>query len=34
MIGTTLAHYRITAEIDEGGTGEVWPTLVVFEGLP
>jgi len=24
MIGTTLAHYRITAELGAGGMGEVW----------
>jgi len=24
MIGTTLAHYRITAAIGAGGMGEVW----------
>ena len=24
MIGTTLAHYRITAALGAGGMGEVW----------
>ncbi|MEX1308904.1 MAG: protein kinase, partial [Candidatus Sulfomarinibacteraceae bacterium] len=24
MIGTTLAHYRITGELGSGGMGEVW----------
>ena len=24
MIGTTLAHYRITGELGAGGMGEVW----------
>ena len=24
MIGTTLAHYRITASLGKGGMGEVW----------
>ena len=24
MIGTTLAHYRITAALGSGGMGEVW----------
>jgi hypothetical protein len=24
VIGTTLAHYRITAELGAGGMGEVW----------
>ena len=24
MIGTELAHYRVTAKIGEGGMGEVW----------
>lgn len=24
MIGTTPAHYRITAELGAGGMGEVW----------
>lgn len=24
MIGATLAHYRVTAELGAGGMGEVW----------
>ncbi|MCK5376341.1 MAG: protein kinase, partial [Acidobacteria bacterium] len=24
MIGSSLAHYRITAELGSGGMGEVW----------
>ena len=24
MIGTTLAHYRVTAALGAGGMGEVW----------
>jgi serine/threonine protein kinase len=27
MIGTTLAHYRITAALGAGGMGEVWRAI-------
>jgi hypothetical protein len=27
VIGTTLAHYRVTAALGAGGMGEVWSAI-------